>query len=63
MLTFLVLLITISSSVESQAVDKAGIIGGLAGGFFLTLATASPVIIGGTYEKKCRLFGFTFAGI
>lgn len=62
MLTFLVVLITLSS-VGSLAIDKAGIVGGLLGGFFLTLAAATPVVSGGTYEKKCKIFGCTFASI
>ena len=63
MLTFLVVLITLSSSTGEKAVDSVGTIGGLMGGFFLTLAAAPPVIEGGSYERKCRIFGWSFAGI
>lgn len=63
MITFLIVLITISGGQSEKAVDNIGAIGGLIGGFFLTLAVAPPVIDGGSYEKKCRVFGWTFAGI
>jgi hypothetical protein len=50
------------SSTNDKSVDKIGSVGGLMAGFFLTLAVAPPVIEG-TYEKKCCIFGWTFAGI
>lgn len=61
MLTFLILLITLSSSRREPTYDNFGSVGGLMGGFFLTLAVAPPVIDNGNYEKKCSIFGWTFA--
>ncbi len=59
MLVFLICLVTLSGSEENKY-DKFGSIGGLLGGFFLALATAIPVREGGSYEKKCSIFGWTF---
>jgi hypothetical protein len=61
MLTFLVVLITMSS--REKGVDSIGTVGGLLGGFFLTMAAAPPVMEGGSYERKCRIFGWSFATI
>lgn len=61
MVAFLVLLITLSPGARDKAVDNFGSVGGLLGGFFLTLAVAPPVIEGASYESKCRVFGWTFA--
>jgi hypothetical protein len=63
MLTFLILLVTLSSSSTTPAQDNMGSVGGLMAGIWLTLAVAPPVLEGGTYEKKCRIFGWTFTCI
>lgn len=43
--------------------DNMGVLGGLLAGFFLTLAVAPSARNDGSYEQKCRIFGWTFCGI
>jgi hypothetical protein len=62
MLIFLICLVTLNGSGD-VSYDRFGSIGGLLGGFFLTLAAAPPVREGGSYEKKASIIGWSFVFI
>lgn len=63
MLGFLILLVTLSANTYTPGYDNIGAVGGMMAGVWLTLAAAPPVIENGSYERKCRIFGWTFTFI